>query len=153
MAVTLSTPEPILYFAYGSNLDREQMRSRCPGGRFLGCACLPGYDLGFGGYSRTWASAVATVALSPGARVLGGLYELEPEDLAALDDYEGHPTFYVRTSARISMSGHTARRAMVYRLHRHRTRPGKPSLHYLKRIAAAYDALGYDAAALLERFG
>lgn len=151
--MTLSTPEPILYFAYGSNLDRSQMRRRCPGGRFVGCASLPGYDLGFGGYSRTWAGAVATLALSPGARVPGGLYELEHEDLAALDEYEGHPTFYIRKSVRISVDGHAPCPALTYSLHRRRTRPGKPSIRYLERIAAAYEALGYDPAALLERFG
>lgn len=31
------------YFAYGSNMDRQQMRGRCPGAVLLGTARLPGY--------------------------------------------------------------------------------------------------------------
>ena len=32
-----------LYFAYGSNMDQEQMRQRCPEAAFVGTASLPGY--------------------------------------------------------------------------------------------------------------
>jgi len=32
-----------LHFAYGSNMDREQMSRRCPGAEYVGAASLPGY--------------------------------------------------------------------------------------------------------------
>ena len=48
------------YFAFGSNLDQEQMRARCPSAKLLGPAVLPGHALAFAGYSHRWGGAVAT---------------------------------------------------------------------------------------------
>ena len=39
----------MLYFAYGSNLDVQQMALRCPRARKLGRARLDGYELKFDG--------------------------------------------------------------------------------------------------------
>jgi gamma-glutamylcyclotransferase len=41
-----------LYFAYGSNLDVEQMKRRCPESKVLVPGCLRGYRLDF-----TWRSS------------------------------------------------------------------------------------------------
>lgn len=37
----------MLYFAYGSNMNWDQMRERCPSSRFLGIAALPDHRLAF----------------------------------------------------------------------------------------------------------
>lgn len=73
----------MLYFAYGSNLWREQMHRRCPGHRLIGPACLTGYRWII--TSRGYASIIA----SPTDRVEGLLYELSPTDEQELDRYEG----------------------------------------------------------------
>jgi len=44
----------LLYFAYGSNLDADQMRERCPGGLVRFRARLQAYQLGFTHYSARW---------------------------------------------------------------------------------------------------
>lgn len=79
----------MLYFAYGSNLDPEQMSARCPGHRTIGLARLPDHRLTFPLYSETWQGGVAGLSLAHGETVWGVLYELTDEDLAALDRYEG----------------------------------------------------------------
>ncbi|MDY0002073.1 MAG: gamma-glutamylcyclotransferase family protein [Polyangia bacterium] len=40
--------KPVLYFAYGSNLDQAQMRRRCPTAAPIGPATLDGWRLAFG---------------------------------------------------------------------------------------------------------
>ena len=54
---------PVLYFAYGSNLDDAQMRDRCADARVVGRATLPNYALVFGGFSHRWGGAVASVGI------------------------------------------------------------------------------------------
>lgn len=82
--------KPLLYFAYGSNLNPMQMAARCPGHRLLGRASLPGYELRFRGYGRDWAGAVGTVEPAPGGIVWGALFELTSVHYATLDEYEGY---------------------------------------------------------------
>ena len=36
-----------LYVAYGSNLNMEQMKGRCPGSVFLGTGVIENYELQF----------------------------------------------------------------------------------------------------------
>jgi hypothetical protein len=37
----------MLYFAYGSNMNWQQMQDRCPSARFFGVALLPDHKLAF----------------------------------------------------------------------------------------------------------
>ena len=69
------------YFAYGSNLHREQMRRRCPGSRPIGPCQLPGFELVF--------RRVADIVPSPGNSVAGAVYSITKADELALDRYEG----------------------------------------------------------------
>ena len=55
--------EKPLYFAYGSNINLDQMRYRCPDASVYGQAVLDNYDLRFRG------SGVATVEPKEGACV------------------------------------------------------------------------------------
>ena len=41
-----------LYFAYGSNINLEQMAIRCPAAQVVGPAVLDGYELLFRGNRR-----------------------------------------------------------------------------------------------------
>ena len=72
-----------LYFAYGSNLDPEQMQWRCPDAIALGPALLENWAWRIGG------RGYATVSPSPGHHVWGGIWNLSDEDLRILDRYEG----------------------------------------------------------------
>jgi hypothetical protein len=82
------TPLPVplpVYFAYGSNLDPETMRARCPAHRFLCRAILHDHVLVFRGHDREWGGAVATVEHAPGSMVHGVVHELTASDFESLD--------------------------------------------------------------------
>lgn len=71
----------MLYFAYGSNLNKAQMRVRCPRARPREPLLLPDAVLRFRG--------VADVVYLKGAACEGALWEITPECERALDEYEG----------------------------------------------------------------
>ena len=79
--VTLPHHGRRIYFAYGSNLHLGQMRQRCPSARPLRTYVLADYRLAFREF--------ADIEPSPGEQVAGALYDVGPEDVAALDIYEG----------------------------------------------------------------
>ena len=62
--------EENLYFAYGSNLDLEQMAQRCPDAEIVGPVRLENYELRFRG------SGFATVAPKKGSTVHGLVWKL-----------------------------------------------------------------------------
>ena len=74
------------YFAYGSNLNRENMNWRCPKAKFVESYVLENYKLVF--------RSVADIEDSPGEKVYGGLYKITKDCEKALDRYEGFPHLY-----------------------------------------------------------
>jgi len=141
-----SAARTIPVFAYGSNLDEDQMGTRCPSSFPTFSATLPGYRLAFQGHSRGWGGGVATVVRDPSADVRGMIYEVTPEDLAALDRCEGHPFVYQRALMPVITADDETRMVQVYR----RT-PGPsttPSSEYFETISAAYSRLGFDEESL-----
>ena len=56
-----------LYFAYGSNINLEQMACRCPAAEVVGSAVLDGYELLFRGNRSGYG--VATVEPLSGSQV------------------------------------------------------------------------------------
>ncbi len=78
------------YFAYGSNLDPEQMAERCPSAAFLHRALLPDFELAFTRWSTRRRCGVADVVPSPGGRVWGVVYAMSEADGRLLDRFEGY---------------------------------------------------------------
>jgi gamma-glutamylcyclotransferase (GGCT)/AIG2-like uncharacterized protein YtfP len=72
----------IVNFAYGTNMDRERMRLRCPGARAIGPGRLAGWRL------TVSVDGYVSVARQAGACVHGVIWRLTARDLAALDAYE-----------------------------------------------------------------
>jgi len=81
-----------LYAAYGSNLDAEQMRERCPHSPSRGPGWLVGWRLTFGGEDMGWEGALATVVEDPGDHVFVMVYDVPGQDEQALDSWEGADT-------------------------------------------------------------
>jgi gamma-glutamylcyclotransferase len=80
----------MLYFAYGSNMNWQQMKERCTSARFVNIACLPEYKLAFTRKSDKRGCGVADVVCEPGQKVWGVVYELSQGDLRKLDRFEGY---------------------------------------------------------------
>jgi hypothetical protein len=72
-----------LHFAYGSNMSRSLMGSRCPGARALGIATLSGWRFVIN------PEGYGSLAPQTGARVHGVLWRLSARDVAAINAYEG----------------------------------------------------------------
>lgn len=107
----------MLYFAYGSNMNFEQMNERCPGGHvFLKRAFLRGYRFVYDGYSNYRKGAVANIVETREENdiVWGALFEINSECLSKLDSYEGYPYFYDRKEVIVQDDEGNQYRTIVY---------------------------------------
>lgn len=78
------------YFAYGSNMDWEQMSERCPTARFVGIAMLRDHRLAFTRCSVTRKCGVADAVQETGRTIWGAVFEVSDADLMRLDAREGY---------------------------------------------------------------
>ena len=80
----------MLYFAYGSNLNRKQMRRRCKESKYIGCYTLKNYKLAF--RKKYYGGGVADIQRKKNSNVLGAIYNISKNDEKILDVYEDFPT-------------------------------------------------------------
>ena len=129
----------MLYFAYGSNMDPEQMAERTPGARSLGAARLAGYRLTFTRDSPAWGGGVGHIEADSGFEVWGVLWDLTDEHFAALDHYEGIDIgAYVRDVVTVSFDGHDVEAQVYFAVPRGFKPPSKKYLSALIRGAEAH---------------
>jgi hypothetical protein len=134
----------MLYFAFGSNLDPDQMRARCPAHRVIGLAVLRDHRLIFPIFSTGWGGGVASLQLSHGKDVWGILYELGDEDLRALDGYEGFRgpgdahNLYEREPVWVELTrpedGSVPRRVKAAAYFAHTANPSPPTRRYMDTV-------------------
>ncbi len=118
-----------LYFAYGSNLDADQMSERCPGSQALFRARLHDHRLDFTHFSRRWQGGAADVVPHEGGVVWGVVYELSTLDLGRLDRFE---TGYDRLDLEVHDDADTAHPALSYTVRSKRS--FRPSPAYLQKM-------------------
>ena len=127
-----------VYFAYGSNMDEQHLREHCPSALCLGSARLDGHRLAFLRRSVRTGTGVADVVADPDGAVWGAVFELEEEDLGALDRKEGEGVAYRRREAMVTLSGNgAARRVHLYTVIAKEHSEVTPSREYLTRMIAA----------------
>ena len=80
----------MLYFAYGSNLNWEQMNERCPSAEFLCKASLPDYRIDFTRKSDILNCGVADIIWDENNKAYGVVYRIDEVDLGKLDKSEGY---------------------------------------------------------------
>ena len=137
--------EKRFYIAYGSNLNLQQMKYRCPTATVVGKSELVGYRLIFKGAPT---NAYATIEESTHDTVPVLIWELKPQDEKALDRYEGYPTFYYKKDITVEVEG-TQVEAMVYIMNE-KAQIGMPSLSYYEIIRTGYKNAGFDVSVLEE---
>ena len=76
------------YFAYGSNMNHNHMKIRCPKAKFIETYTLAGYELVF--------RSVADVQQAKDSSVTGALFEITEHCERSLDIYEGYPNLYTK---------------------------------------------------------
>ena len=141
----LTYKDSTLYIAYGSNMNIEQMVHRCRTAKVIGTSVLKGYRLLFRGEHE---GAVATVEPSEGDSVPVVVWEITPNDEAALDRYEGFPTFYRKETVLVEVNCKPTE-AMIYIMNiedrfGNKRELGNPSPHYYASIRDGYKAAGFD---------
>ena len=104
----------MLYFAYASNMERVQLKRRCPKAKFVAAAVLPEHELIFSGNSRMWGGGIADIREMVGKKVEGVLWEISESEQKALDEYEGYPDLYLRKEVQIRTSAGKLVTAFAY---------------------------------------
>ena len=128
---------PFLYGAYGSNLNKAQMRIRCKTAEPVGMMLLPDYRLTFRG--------VADIERSKGDEVALGLWNITQKDLEHLDVYEGFPHLYRREHVVI----HNGLPVMVY-IMQGQEDVYPPTQHYLSTIRDGFGDFELDNKLLVQ---
>ena len=128
----------ILYAAYGSNINLEQMAYRCPNSTVAGTAMLKGYELQFRHH--------ATIELNVDAEVPILLWELDSQDERFLDKYEGWPKYYRKESITLELNGESVE-AMIYIMNGDRPLES-PTAQYYDIIEQGYRENGLDTSYL-----
>jgi hypothetical protein len=130
----------MIYAAYGSNLNHNQMAQRCPGARFIGKAIIRDYRLVFRRF--------CDIEAAKGFVVPVGLWKLTPACLDALDRYEGFPSQYGRTWVEAVLPNKKKERAMVYFMNY--VGYEAPSERYVNGVAEGYEHCGIPNHRLIE---
>lgn len=113
------------YLAYGSNLNKAQMRERCFDAKPVGKLLFSNARLVFRG--------VADVIYAPGFNVPCGLWRISPRDEAALDRYEGVSSGLYRKEM---VDLHNGKHALIYLMNSDGIMP--PSQYYVDSIRQGY---------------
>lgn len=121
------------YFAYGSNMNLNQMEFRCPAAKVVENVRLDGYRLAFGGTRSD--HGVATIIPEEGSYVEGVLWSITSECEASLDRYEGYPHLYGKEMVTVRGEGDLQQNVAVYIMNApYKDCPSIPSDFYLKGI-------------------
>lgn len=129
---TITTTRPArLYLAYGSNLNKEQMKWRCPNARPVGRVMFENAMLVFRG--------VADVIECQGSAVPMGIWRITPSDERALDSYEGTGSgLYSKEEVWLP----NGKSALIYLMNDSGVMP--PSQRYADTIRKGYKDFGLD---------
>jgi len=125
------------YFAYGSNLNKEQMLNRCSGAEPVKKVILRGYKLDFCG--------VASISRQKNSVVPGAVYKITTSDEVALNRYEGFPTLYEKRSVEVCGLDDEV---MFYFIRDKEL--SYPSYSYLRTVRKGYEDWGLDEKKLYE---
>eukprot|EP00188_Purpureofilum_apyrenoidigerum_P002569 Plantae.Rhodophyta-Purpureofilum_apyrenoidigerum.ctg26347.p1 GENE.Plantae.Rhodophyta-Purpureofilum_apyrenoidigerum.ctg26347~~Plantae.Rhodophyta-Purpureofilum_apyrenoidigerum.ctg26347.p1 ORF type:complete len:175 (-),score=26.02 Plantae.Rhodophyta-Purpureofilum_apyrenoidigerum.ctg26347:146-670(-) len=104
-----------LYFAYGSNLNRNRLHINCPSAKLYCRARLGGYKLAFTHPSDRWKGAAADILPDSETAVHGAVWSIDQSELQALDRQEGvHYGAYRRKYVTVVGDGGTHLQCLTY---------------------------------------
>ncbi|HVI50145.1 MAG TPA: gamma-glutamylcyclotransferase family protein [Candidatus Sulfotelmatobacter sp.] len=143
--IDLSSTASVLYFAYGGNMNFEQISARCAKPQFVSVARLPGHEIAFYGHSERWDGGEETLRAMPGCDLYGVVYELSPSAFDRLDAWQGVKLdgtggYFHRPAEVIGLDG--ARYSTLLYKKSEMREPSLPSSGYLAHILAGAQAHG-----------
>lgn len=123
------------YIAYGSNLNKEQMRYRCPTAHVVGNGYLMDYELVFRMY--------ATIEKAVGGKVPIAVWSIDSECEKSLNRYEGYPRLYRKEILPVTINGETYN-AMVYIMNENVRPYRRPTESYYRTVVQGYVDMGLE---------
>ena len=126
------------YLAYGSNLNVQQMKHRCPDAKPIGTAWIKDYQLLFKG-SKT--GSYLTIEKAEKSKVSVAVWDISEVDERRLDAYEGYPNFYYKKEMEVTVNRRKIK-AFVYIMHEERPL-GIPSSLYVETCVQGYRDFGF----------
>ena len=130
----------MLYFAFGSNLHKKQMKRRCRDSKYIGCYTLKNYKLSFRNNNYGGGvidGGVADVEKKKNSKVLGAIYKITRKDEKKLDLYEDYPYLYIKKYFKLH-----GKKVMFYYMPK-KTKYNPPAKIYLNKIIQGYKDCGY----------
>lgn len=131
------------YLAYGSNLNLNQMRRRCPNAKKVGSFLLKGYELEFRYY--------LTIKKKQNTEVPLGIFEIDDKDELSLDRYEGYPTHYRKEYLEVELDGKPIK-ALVYIMNEEIRGVMVPDTFYLRACLEGYKDFDFDTSYLFKAY-
>lgn len=133
------------YLAYGSNMNEDIMKGRCPQAKFLGTGILENMRLLFKGEEP---NAYATIEEWQGYSVPYVLWEITEDDEKELDNFERVPYCYQKKSVEIEYDDENY--WATFYAKSAELPVGQPMTHYVDVLENAYDKFKFDEKILEE---
>ena len=139
------------YIAYGSNINIQRMRLRCPDAEPLGTTMLKGWELMF---KKSMTGAYLTIEENPAGSVPAVIWAVSAEDEKTLDRCEGYPVCYYKRRIKVQYRGILTGRTrtvkgFVYLMPEEREY-GIPSDRYMDICITGYRTFKFDKRPLYE---
>lgn len=150
---TKSEQKMIRYFAYGSNMDKEDLDKWCSSRGFsplkflsVSPVKLDGYRLCFNYFSASRNGGAANIMESDEDHVFGLLIEIEKRDLETIRTKEGYPNFYAEISVDVQrLDGTVVQDVISYKVVKSREEPSHqpPTRDYFSLITRSAIRYGF----------
>lgn len=122
----------MLYIAYGSNMNLEQMAYRCPDSYVVGNGKLKGWKLVF----NVHADVIETDNENDLVPVV--VWNIADNDWHRLDMYEGYPSYYIKETVNVILDDGKIEKAIVYVMADNRKGVCPPEISYFDCIREGY---------------
>ncbi len=127
----------MLYVAYGSNMNLEQMEYRCPNSYAVCNGKLYGWKLVFNIHADV-------IKGNEDEFVPVVVWNIADADWARLDMYEGYPSYYVKETVNVILDNGKNEKAVVYVMADNRKGICPPTSGYFNGIVKGYIDNGID---------
>lgn len=121
----------MLYVAYGSNMNLEQMTFRCPNSKVVCNGKLKGWKLVFNFHADV-------IKGNKKDEVPVVVWDIANEDWGRLDMYEGYPSYYIKETVNVILDNGETKEAVVYVMANNRKGICPPSKSYFNCIVKGY---------------
>lgn len=137
-------PQPVV--AYGSNLSRARIEARIGDVGKRRPGTFPGFRLSLEKRAADGPSVVANLRFATQEHCRGALHRLRPEQLTAMDRFEGTPKHYLRVVLPFRPDGERSHRLVhTWIAHPDRVTTGLPvTPEYLEHLRVGYREFGWE---------